>query len=352
MPLAAARDWRGNRRPWRFPGTAQPVPADIICRLAPTATASHRIVQVFRGIPARARHSTVLTIGNFDGVHRGHRALLARLAALARQVGLPSALLTFEPSPREFFAPDSAPARLTSLREKLQLLAECGVDQAYVCAFNARFAALGAEEFVERIVRGLGVRHLMIGDDFRFGRGRSGDFALLRRAGAAHGFAVEAMDTLQHEGERVSSSMVREALEAGDLERAAQLLGRPYCISGRVVHGQKLGRKLGFATANVQLKRLRAPFSGIFAVTVDGIGERPHEGVASLGVRPTVSTDGPPTLEVYVFDFAGDLYRAHLRVNFLHKLRDEAKFDSLEALQAQIARDVSEARAHHAALRG
>jgi riboflavin kinase/FMN adenylyltransferase len=308
-------------------------------------------VRVFRGIPARATHSTVLTIGNFDGVHCGHRALLARLTGLAQQAGLPAAVMTFEPNPREFFAPQSAPARLASLREKLQLLAECGVDQAYVCAFNQRFAALGADAFVERIVRGLGVRHLMIGDDFRFGKGRSGDFALLQQAGKEHGFGVEAMETLVHEGERVSSSAVREALDAGDLEHAERLLGRPYCISGRVIHGQKLGRKLGYATANIQLKRLKAPLSGIFVVTVDGIGARQYEGVASLGVRPTVSASGKPTLEVYIFDFEGDLYRAHLRVNFLHKLRDEAKFDSLDALQSQIARDVADAKAHHAALR-
>ncbi len=307
-------------------------------------------MRVFRGIPARATHSTVLTIGNFDGVHRGHRALLARLTGLAQQAGLPAAVMTFEPNPREFFAPQSAPARLASLREKLQLLAECGVDQAYVCAFNQRFAALTADAFVERIVRGLGVRHLMIGDDFRFGKGRTGDFALLQQAGKEHGFGVEAMETLVHEGERVSSSAVREALDAGDLEHAERLLGRPYCISGRVIHGQKLGRKLGYATANIQLKRLKAPLSGIFVVTVDGIGARQYEGVASLGVRPTVSASGKPTLEVYIFDFEGDLYRAHLRVNFLHKLRDEAKFDSLDALQAQIARDVADAKAHHAAL--
>ena len=307
-------------------------------------------MRVFRGIPARATHSTVLTIGNFDGVHRGHRALLARLTGLAQQAGLPAAVMTFEPNPREFFAPQSAPARLASLREKLQLLAECGVDQAYVCAFNQRFAALTADAFVERIVRGLGVRHLMIGDDFRFGKGRSGDFALLQQAGKEHGFGVEAMETLVHEGERVSSSAVREALDAGDLEHAERLLGRPYCISGRIIHGQKLGRKLGYATANIQLKRLKAPLSGIFVVTVDGIGARQYEGVASLGVRPTVSASGKPTLEVYIFDFEGDLYRAHLRVNFLHKLRDEAKFDSLDALQSQIARDVADAKAHHAAL--
>ncbi len=308
-------------------------------------------MQVFRGIPERALHSTVLTIGNFDGVHRGHRALLARLTALAREVGLPAAVMTFEPNPREYFAPQSSPARLASLREKLQLLAECGVDQAHVCAFNAHFASLSAEAFIECLIGGLGMRHLIIGDDFRFGKNRVGDFSLLQRVGRERGFVVEAMETLVHEGERVSSSAVREALDAGDLEHAGRLLGRPYCISGRVIHGRKLGRQLGFATANIQLKRLKAPLSGIFVVSVEGVGEHPYEGVASLGVRPTIESAGRPTLEVYIFDFAGDLYNAHLRVNFLHKLREEVKFDSLQALQAQIARDVADARAYHAHLR-
>ncbi len=308
-------------------------------------------MQVYRGIPRRAQHSVALTIGNFDGVHRGHRALLDKLTAKARELGLPAAVMTFEPNPREFFAPQAAPVQLTSLREKLQLLAECGVDQAYVCRFNARFAALSAEEFIERLVHGLGVRHLIIGDDFRFGKGRCGDFAMLQQAGVEHGFGVEAMETLVHEGERVSSSAVREALDEGDLEHATRLLGRPYCISGRVVHGDKIGRQLGFATANIQLKRPRAALSGIFVVTVEGVGERSFEGVASLGVRPTVTAVGRQTLEVYIFDFSGDLYRAHLRVNFLHKLRDETKFDTLEALTAQIAQDVEDTKDYFATAR-
>jgi len=309
-------------------------------------------MQVFRGIPERSDHGCVLSIGNFDGVHRGHQALLAKLTAKSRATGLPSAVLTFEPHPREYFTHENRPIRLTSLREKILRIADQGVDRLYIGRFNARFAALTAEQFIEDIlIRGLCARHLMIGDDFRFGKGRSGDFALLQRAGTEHGFGVEAMETLVHEGERVSSSAVREALDAGDLEHAERLLGRPYCIAGRVIHGEKLGRKLGYATANIQLKRLKAPLSGIFVVTVDGIADRPLEGVASLGVRPTVSASGKPALEVYIFDFQGDLYRAHLRVNFLHKLRDEAKFDSLEALTAQIARDVSDAKTHHASLR-
>ncbi|MFA6313450.1 MAG: bifunctional riboflavin kinase/FAD synthetase [Sterolibacterium sp.] len=308
---------------------------------------------VFRGIPERATTSTILTIGNFDGVHRGHQALLERLTAHARRTALPAAVLTFEPHPREFFAPEQAPARLTSLREKLNLLEASGVDQVYVCRFDARLAALGAETFIERIlVRGLSTRHLMIGDDFRFGKGRSGDFALLQSAGATHRFGVEAMPTLDWQGERVSSSAVREALEEGDIEHAGRLLGRPYCIAGRVVAGEKIGRQLGFPTANVQLKRKRLALAGIFAVTVSGIpgGAPPWPGAASLGVRPTLGAGLKPVLEVHLLDFDGDVYGAHVSVNFLHRLRDEAKYNSLDALKAQIALDVDATRNYFATI--
>ncbi|MGB0128190.1 MAG: bifunctional riboflavin kinase/FAD synthetase [Rhodocyclaceae bacterium] len=301
---------------------------------------------IFRGIPREGLQSTVLTIGNFDGVHLGHQALLERLVARARGVGLPAAVMTFEPHPREFFAPDSAPARLASLREKLILLAAAGIDQAYVCRFNATFAALTAKDFVEGVlVRGLGVRHLIIGDDFRFGKGRVGDFALLGRAGLAHGFGLEAMDTVEVQGERVSSSAVREALQAADLFRAARLLGRPYSIAGRVVQGQKLGRRLGFHTANIQLQHNLPPLLGVFAVSVTADDGTVREGVANLGLRPTVSALLRPSLEVHLFDFEGELYRAHLTVNFLHKLRDQVKFENLEALSRQIACDVADAQA-------
>ena len=206
-------------------------------------------MQVFRTIPARAASPTVLAIGNFDGLHLGHRALLGRLTAKARELGLPSAVMTFEPHPRELFAPDQAPARLTSLREKLALIEACGVDRAYVCHFNRKLAALAADDFIERLlVRGLAVRHLIIGDDFRFGRGRGGDFPTLRQAGVEHDFAVEAMHTIDLDGERVSSSLVREVLAEGDLEHAARLLGRPYNISGRVVQGNRIGRDRQRAT--------------------------------------------------------------------------------------------------------
>ena len=302
---------------------------------------------VFRKVPEKATTPTVLTIGNFDGLHRGHQALLARLTADARRLGLPSALLTFEPHPREFFAPDQAPARLTSLREKLNLIECCNVDRVYVCHFDKRLASLTAENFIVSIlVRGLDTRHLIIGDDFRFGRGRAGDLAMLAAAGAAHGFTVEAMATIEWQDERVSSSAVREALEAGDLDHAARLLGRPYCIAGRVVAGEKIGRQLGFPTANVQLRRKRLPLSGIFAVTVSGLDERPLPGAASLGVRPTIGEGLKPVLEVHLLDFDRAVYGSHVTVNFLHKLRDEVKFDALDALKAQIARDVLATRTY------
>ncbi|MDP2792901.1 MAG: bifunctional riboflavin kinase/FAD synthetase [Sulfurisoma sp.] len=302
---------------------------------------------VFRRVPEAATHvqPTVLTIGNFDGLHLGHRAMLERLAARGAELGLPTTVMTFEPHPRELFAPEQAPARLTSLREKLQLLDGCGVDRAYVCHFSRRVAALPAEEFIEHIlVRGLGVRHLIVGDDFRFGKGRAGDFAMLASAGQAHGFGVEAMHTVEVMDERVSSSAVREALAAGNLEHAAQLLGHPYCIAGRVVHGDKIGRRIGWPTANIQLKRKRLPLSGVFAVTVSGLDKRHLPGAASLGVRPTLGQGLKPVLEVNLFDFNREIYGSHITVHFLHKMRDEMKFDSLDDLTAQIGRDVKDIR--------
>lgn len=303
-------------------------------------------MQVFRGIPERAAQSSVLTIGNFDGVHRGHQALLKMLTDKARSLALPAVVLTFEPHPREFFFPASAPARLASLREKLLLLAGCGVDRVHVCRFDSRFAAITADEFIDRIlVRGLGVRHLIIGDDFRFGAKRQGDFAMLKAEGVSRRFAVEAMPTLDIDGERASSSAVRAALAEGNLAHAARLLGRPYSIAGRVIHGDKIGRTLGFPTANIQMKHRRPALAGIFAVSVEGLAPHPVAGVASIGVRPTVTDSGRPTLEVHLFEWNRDCYGAHLRVHFLNKQRDEAKFSSLDALTAQIARDAHDARA-------
>ena len=302
-------------------------------------------MQVFRGVPERATTSTVLTIGNFDGVHLGHRALLGELMAKARELALPATVLTFEPHPRELFAPDQAPARLASRRDKLELLAECGVDRVHVCRFDRKLASLTAEQFIERIlVRGLSVRHLIIGDDFRFGKARGGDFSLLQRAGQAHSFIVEAMRTVDFEGLRVSSSAVREALAAGDIEHAERLLGRPFVIAGRVMDGKKIGRTIGFPTANIQVRRKRLPLSGVFAVTVSGIDSAPLPGAANIGVRPTVAEGLKPVLEVHLLDFDRNIYGLHVDVNFLHKLRNEAKFESLDALKTQIARDVADVR--------
>ena len=306
---------------------------------------------VHRGFSRPAPAATALTIGNFDGVHLGHRALLARLGAAARARALLPAALTFEPHPREYFAPESAPARLSTLREKLELIAADGVDYVCVAPFNARLAALSAEDFIERVLLdALRVRHLIIGDDFRFGADRRGDFALLKAAGEQHGFTVEAMDSVVCAGERVSSSAVRDALARGELERAERLLGRPYAIDGRIVHGQKLGRRLGFATANILIKHERPPLSGVFAVEVDGLAGSPQAGVANLGLRPSVDNRMRPLLEVHLLDFDRDIYGTHLSVRFLHKLRDETRFSGLDALRAQIARDVEEARSFFAAL--
>jgi len=304
-------------------------------------------MQVFRGIPERAEHGCVLTIGNFDGVHRGHQALLAQLRAKSEATGLPAAVLTFEPHPREYFAHEDRPRRLTSLREKILLLKDQGVDRLYIGRFNQKLAGLTAEAFIEDVlVHGLGVRHLLIGDDFCFGKGRKGNFAMLQAAGDKIGFGVESMHTFRHEDERVSSSAVRAALAEGDMPHAARLLGRPYSISGRVMHGDKIGRTIGFPTANIQLKHRSPPLMGIYTVSVDGLADRPWPGVASVGVRPTINDAGRPTLEVHLFDWDTDCYDAHLRVNFLKKQRDEERYDSLDALTAQIARDAEEARAY------
>ncbi|HEX6156736.1 MAG TPA: bifunctional riboflavin kinase/FAD synthetase [Burkholderiales bacterium] len=291
---------------------------------------------VTHGSLQRARGRCALTIGNFDGVHRGHRALVDRVIARAREAKLTSCVLTFEPHPREFFAGEAAPARITRLRDKLDLLAQAGVERVHVARFDARFAALPAGRFIEDVlVRGLGAAWLLVGRDFRFGARRAGDFATLQ----GHGFMVEAMPDVEFDGKRVSSSAVRAALEAGDLRGAERLLGHPYTISGRVAHGAKLGRGLGFPTANIVLRR-PPPIAGIFVVEVDGLGR----GVASVGRRPTINPVPIPLLEVHLFDRDEDLYGEHLRVRFLQKLRDEEKYDGLPALQAAIARDARQAR--------
>jgi len=296
--------------------------------------------------PVRGPHA--LTIGNFDGVHLGHQAMLGRVAAEARTRELVSCALTFEPHPREFFAPDAAPARLTRLREKLELIAAAGIEHVHVARFDGRFAALPAARFVEEVlVRGLQARWLLVGRDFRYGARRAGDYAALEAAAARHGFALEPMADVTQGGERISSSAVRAALLAADFPRAERLLGRPYTLSGRVAHGAKLGRKLGFPTANLVLPR-RAPLAGVYVVEACGADaddrRRWLPGVASVGRRPTVNEVAVPLLEVHLFDVAEELYGRHLRVRFVERLRDEEKYPDLDALRAAIARDVARAK--------
>jgi len=309
-------------------------------------------VRVFRGLPnAESRAPCALTIGNFDGVHRGHQALLARVRAAADARGLPVCVMTFEPHPREFFNPAGAPPRIAMLRDKLEALRENGVDRVVVEHFNHTFASQSPETFVERIiVGGLHARWMMIGDDFRYGAKRAGDFASLQAAGQQHGFEVEQMATVADpSGTRISSSAVRAQLHAGDLDAARAALGRGYQISAHVTHGLKLGRDLGFPTLNLRIGHKRPALAGIFVVQVHGIAEHPLPGVASLGLRPTVDDSGRVLLEVHLLDWHGDAYGKLVRVEFLKKLRDEEKFADLETLTAAIARDVANSRAWFAA---
>jgi len=290
--------------------------------------------------------SIALTIGNFDGIHRGHQAMLARLCEGADDLRLRPAVLTFEPHPREFFAPDSAPPRLSTLRSKLDAFRAFGVAATIVARFDARLAALSPEAFIHDVLeKRLDTRWVLVGDDFRFGKGRGGDLALLRSK--ARQFSVEGMRTVAIDNERASSSAVREALRDADLPRAAALLGRPYAITGRVAHGDKRGRALGFPTANVPLAH-RPPLTGIFAVRVHGLGKPARTGVASLGVRPTVKDDAKPLLEVFVFDFNDVIYGRRITVEFVRKLRDEERFPDLDTLARQIQLDAEQARAFFA----
>jgi riboflavin kinase/FMN adenylyltransferase len=293
---------------------------------------------------------TAIAIGSFDGVHRGHQAILAHVAAEARRRGLDAAVLTFEPLPREFLAPAAAPARLSSLPERLVALADAGVALAFLERFDARFAALDAEAFARRLRERHRARWVLVGEDFRYGARRAGDVACLRDAGRRLGFEVETLAAVEAHGERVSSTRVRAALAEGDFAQAARLLGRPYAICGRVVHGAKRGRALGFPTANVRLGRPKPALQGVFAVKCFGAATRGLEGVASLGINPAVAHGGPATLEAFLFDFSGDLYGRRLTIEFLKKLRDEAHFASLDELSRQIGRDCETARAYFSAM--
>lgn len=291
----------------------------------------------------------VATIGNFDGVHLGHRAVFQRLLATGKRLGLPATVITFEPQPMEFFAPNTAPARLTRLREKLCAMHEFGIDRVMLLEFGPKLATMPAPRFVQRLLLdGLGVRYLLVGDDFRFGHDRAGDYQLLRSmgeeaAGAGRGFEVEDLHTITHGEERISSTRVREALGRGDLDQARHLLGRPYRIHGRVGHGAKRGRTIGFPTANIDLHRRVSPLRGVYAVSVYGLGANPRPGVANIGTRPTVDGQGY-RLEIHLFDFDQQIYGAHLEVEFRLKLRDEKRFDSFDALRAQIDLDAAAAR--------
>ncbi|MEY4564678.1 MAG: hypothetical protein RLZZ618_3955 [Pseudomonadota bacterium] len=321
-------------------------------------------MQVFRGVhhPGIAPACS-LTIGNFDGVHRGHQAMLALLRSEAQHRGLPSCVMTFEPHPRDYFArragkPELAPARIATLRDKLSELERCGIDQVVVLRFDNTLASQPAESFIQdMLVSGLGARYVLVGDDFRFGAKRVGDYAMLDAAGAAQGFDVARMNSYEVHGLRVSSSAVREALVAGNMAQAESLLGRPYSISGRVVHGRKLGRDLGFRTLNLRFAHAKSAAMGIFAVRTHGLSDQPLDGVASLGVRPTVEDAGRVLLEVHCDQWPAALgpeggYGKLVRVELLHKIRDEARYDGLEALTAAIHQDAQDARdwlASHAA---
>jgi riboflavin kinase / FMN adenylyltransferase len=313
-------------------------------------------MQVFRGFHhAALAPACALTIGNFDGVHRGHQAMLALLRNEAQHRGLPATVLTFEPHPRDYFAalagkPELAPSRIATLRDKLSELERCGADQVVILPFDQRLAALSPEDFVQDVLLdGLRARYVLVGDDFRFGARRAGDYALLDAIGQDKGFDVARMLSYEVRGVRVSSSVVREALTAGDMARVATLLGRPYSISGHVVHGAKLGRSLECRTLNVRFGHEKPATTGIFVVRTHGLSGQPLDGVASLGVRPTVEDAGRVLLEVHCFDWPAGLgseggYGKIVRVELLHKLRDEARYDGLEALQAAIHKDITDAK--------
>lgn len=306
-------------------------------------------MELIRGLHnLRPRHKgCVATIGAFDGVHHGHRAVLAQLIAKGKELGLPSVVIVLEPLPREYFAPVEAPPRLTSFRERYELLKACGVDRILRVKFDAELSKVSAEDFIRDIfVGGLGIKYFVVGDDLRFGHERRGDFELLRREGEQHGFEVVATHTLKIEGERTSSTRIRQALQESKFALAEQLLGRPYSITGKVVVGQQLGRTLGFPTANIQLRRNRSALSGVYAVEVEGIGDTTIKGVANIGVRPTVNTTITAILEVHLLDFGEDVYGKTLRVVFREKIRDEKKFASLDELKDNIQRDVESAKTY------
>ena len=301
------------------------------------------LIRGLRNIKPRHR-GCVATIGNFDGVHRGHQALLKKVQQKAQALQVPSLVITFEPHPLEFFAPDKAAPRLTRWREKFSALADCGIDRVLVVRFDEHFAKLTAEEFIEQVLcKYLGIQHIIIGDDFRFGNKRQGDFEFLKNAGARLGFGVENMPSYTMDGERVSSTLVRDALVAGNHAQVKKLLGRPYSMMGRVVYGDQRGRVLGFPTANIYLHRAVTPVRGVYTVQMQGIADHSLPGVANVGIRPTIGGTRA-LLEVHLFDFNQEIYGRHVQVEFCEKIRDEKKFDNLDLLKAQIGQDATTAK--------
>ena len=288
----------------------------------------------------------IATIGNFDGVHRGHQAVIQQLKDHAAALKLPTVVMLFEPQPLEFFSPETAPVRLTSFREKIELLKECSVDRVLCLRFQAALASLHAEDFIDRLlVQGLGVKGVIVGDDFRFGQGRKGDIDMLVRAGQDYGFDVIPTRTYSHEGLRVSSSRIREYLSAGEFQKANAMLGRPYSISGKVIRGDRRGRQLGFPTANIALRHIRLPLSGVYVVKIHGLGKTVHTGVANIGTRPVF--DGKKILlEIHLFEFEQDIYGQRIEVEFLKFIRSEKRFASPEELRGQIAKDIHESKSY------
>ena len=303
-------------------------------------------MELIRGLHnMRPRHrGCITTIGAFDGVHHGHQAILQQLIDKGKELNLPTTVVVFEPLPREYFAPLQAPARLMSFSEKFQALKALGIDRVLRIRFTPELKDMGAKEFIQQVfVKGLGARYIIAGDDLRFGRNRGGDFDLLKSEGLIHGFDVVATSTLKIRDDRVSSTRIRKALEDSDFELAELLLGKPYSIAGRVIVGQQLGRQLGAPTANIALRRLRAPMSGVYAVEVE-IGQRSLKGVANVGSRPTVDNSLKAILEVHILNFNEDIYGKKIKVIFRKKIRDEQKFDSIDQLKEQIYRDIQTGR--------
>jgi riboflavin kinase / FMN adenylyltransferase len=304
-------------------------------------------MRLIRGIPHLPvfKNGCALTIGNFDGVHIGHKAVIEKLADRGKTLGLPVVIMIFEPQPLEYFIVDKAPPRLTRLREKVIKFAKLPVDDLVIVRFNKRLAEYDADQFIDEVlVKSLNVKHLVIGDDFRFGKARQGDFAMLKEKGEVHDFSVEDTGSLQVDGQRVSSTLIRNALALGNLEKAGVMLGYPYSVCGRIVHGDKRGRTIGYPTANIRMARKNIPVSGVFAVTMTGIEGAEIEGIANVGVRPTVDGSDKVVLESHLFGFDRDIYGYQVTVHFKQKIRAERRFQTVDELKEQIANDVAEAK--------